>query len=162
MELNFFTSSIDGNLDEYGIATTSISIVAPDIYDHDEVDSLNWQHSIAKILLIRSWRLPKHWGTSQACTNMAEAIGFILGEYTIPSDLPIIYITDSNNARVLQRRIKNEEDLTHRNMVRCVKQGINYSIANHLEYLMSQWPNEDQLSEYTKNLYRKGEEVCKT
>jgi hypothetical protein len=76
MELNFFTSSIDGNLDEYGIATTSISIVAPDIYDHDEVDSLNWQHSIAKILLIRSWRLPKHWGTSQACTNMAEAIRF--------------------------------------------------------------------------------------
>jgi hypothetical protein len=93
--------SIDGSLDEYGIATTSISIAAPDIYDHDEVGSLNWQHRIAKILLICSWRLPKHWGASQACINMAESIDFILGEYTIPSDLPIIYITDSNNARVL-------------------------------------------------------------
>jgi hypothetical protein len=42
------------------------------------------------------------------------------------------------------------------------EKGIDYSIANHLEYLMSKWPNEEQLSEYTKNLYRKGEEICKT
>jgi hypothetical protein len=47
-------------------------------------------------------------------------------------------------------------------MVRCMKQGIDYSIANHLEYLTSKWPNEEQLSEYTKNLYRRGEEMCKT
>jgi hypothetical protein len=82
--------SIDGSLDEYSVVTTSISIVAPDINDHDEVGSLNWQHRIAKLLLIHSWRLPKQWGTSQACINMAESIGFILGEYTIPSDLPIM------------------------------------------------------------------------
>ncbi len=37
-----------------------------------------------------------------------------------------------------------------------MKQGIDYSIANHLEYLTSKWPNEEQLSEYTKNLYRRG------
>jgi hypothetical protein len=42
---------------------------------------------------------------------MAETIGFILGEYTIPSDLPILYITDSNNARTLQWRVKNRDDL---------------------------------------------------
>jgi hypothetical protein len=118
--------SIDGSLDENGVTTTSISIVAPDINDHDDVGSLNWQHRIVKILLICSWRLPKQWDT---CINMAELIGFILGEYTIPSDLPIIYITDSNNARVLQRRVKNKEDFTHQKMVRCVKQGIDYSIA---------------------------------
>jgi hypothetical protein len=37
---------------------------------------------------------------------MAEAIGFFIGEYTIPANLPVIYITDSNNARSLQKRIK--------------------------------------------------------
>jgi hypothetical protein len=84
--------SIDGSLDKNGVATTSISIVVPDINDQDEVGSLNWQHRIAKVLLIRSWRLPKQWGTSQDFINMSETIGFILCEYTIPSDLPIIYI----------------------------------------------------------------------
>jgi hypothetical protein len=29
---------------------------------------------------------------------MAEAIGFIIGEYTIPPNMPIIYMTDSDNA----------------------------------------------------------------
>jgi hypothetical protein len=89
--------SIDGSLDENGVATTSISsisIVAPDIDDQDDVGSLNWQHRIVKVLLIHSLRLPKPWGTSQACINMAESIGFILGEYTIPSDLPILHIAD--------------------------------------------------------------------
>jgi hypothetical protein len=66
---------------------------------------------------------------------MAETLGFIFGEYTLPSHLPAIYITDSNNARTLQRNIKNIEDFTHRKKIRKIKQGINYSIANHLEYL---------------------------
>ncbi|MFN9980825.1 MAG: hypothetical protein ACK53Y_12950, partial [bacterium] len=93
--------------------------------------------------------------------NMAEAVGFILGEYTIPSDLPIIYITDSNNARTLQRRVKNKDDFTHRHMVQYVKQGIDSSIANHLEYLTSKWPKEDQLSAYTRRLYSRGEQACR-
>jgi len=46
-------------------------------------------------------------------------------------------------------------------MVRCVKQGIDYSIANHLEYLTSKWPNEEQLGKYTKNLYRRGKKYVK-
>jgi hypothetical protein len=61
--------------------------------------------------------------------NMAKAIGFIIGEYAIPSDLPIIYITDSNNARTLQRNIKNQDMFTHQKMIRNVKQGIDHSIA---------------------------------
>jgi hypothetical protein len=69
--------SIDGSLNENGVATTSISIVAPDIDDQDDVGSLNWQHRIVKVLLIHSWRLPKPWGTSQACINMAESKGVL-------------------------------------------------------------------------------------
>jgi len=48
----------------------------------------------------------KKWGTEKVSINMAEAMGFIIGEYTIPANLPVIYITDSNNARSLQKRIK--------------------------------------------------------
>jgi len=44
---------------------------------------------------------------------MAEAIGVIIGEYTIPSDLPILYITDSNNAHTLQRNIKFRDKFAH-------------------------------------------------
>lgn len=83
---------------------------------------------------------------------MAETIGFILGEYTIPSDLPILYITDSNNARTLQWRVKNRDEFTHQKMASCVKQGIDYLIANHLEFLTSRWPKEEHLSKYTKCL----------
>ena len=46
--------SIDGSLDENGIATVSVSIVAPDIEDTDPKDSLAWQDRLAKVLLIRS------------------------------------------------------------------------------------------------------------
>jgi hypothetical protein len=69
--------SIDGSLDRDGVATVIISIVAPDIWDTDTLEGKNWQHRIARVLLIRSWRLPKRWGTSQASINMAEAIGFL-------------------------------------------------------------------------------------
>jgi len=96
--------SIDGSIDDSTVATTSISIVAPDIRDTDEKDSIAWQNRLAKVLLIRSWRLPKYWGTVKASINMAESLGFIIGEYIIPPDLPIIYITDSNNARTLQKK----------------------------------------------------------
>jgi hypothetical protein len=91
---------------------------------------------------------------------MAEAIGQILGEYTIPSQYPIIYITDSNNARTLQKNIKTMEEFTHRKWVRQVKQGIDYSIANHLEYLTKRWPREDQLSAQMQRILLNGREVC--
>ena len=149
--------SMDGSL-ERGVATISISVVAPDISDSDEAQE--WQDRPAKILLIRSWRLPSQWGTGLASINMAEAVGFILGDYTIPADLPVIYITDSNNARTLQRKVKCGDSLTHRQKIRQVMQGIDSSIANHLEYLTSKWPSEDQLSEHTKDMYRRGEDIC--
>jgi hypothetical protein len=78
----------------------------------------------ARILLICSWELPTFWGTEKVCINMAETLGFIIGDYTIPSELPVMYITDSNNARMLLRRLKNFEGLTHRKKVRAVKQTI--------------------------------------
>lgn len=52
--------SIDGSLSNDS-ATCSIIIVAPDIESKD--NNAEWQHRPAKILLIRSWKLPKHWGT---------------------------------------------------------------------------------------------------
>jgi len=94
--------SIDGGL-KNGIATVCVTILAPDIQDTDTDDE--WHHRPAIALLIRSWQLPSQWGRSPTCINMAESLGFIIGEYTIPSDLPVIYITDSNNARTLQRNI---------------------------------------------------------
>ncbi len=154
--------AIDGSLDENGVATVSTAIIAPDIKDSDPTGSLNWLSRLAKVLLIRSWRLPKKWGTTYACINMAESIGFILGEYTIPAHLPIIYITDSNNARTLQRRVRHINNYTHRQRVRQIKQGIDYSIANHLELLTSKWPPEDQLPYNTLRLYTKGEELCRS
>jgi hypothetical protein len=42
-----------------------------------------------------------------------------------------------------------------------VKQGINHSIANHIEYLTSRWMIEDQLNTHTKETYKRGMEVCK-
>ena len=92
---------------------------------------------------------------------MAESLGFVIGTYTISQDVPILYITDSNNARTLQRNVKNQKDFTHRKPIRCIKQGIDHSIANHLEYLTSQWLWEDQVDENMQRLYRNGEETCK-
>jgi len=157
-ELPIFVS-IDGSLTPDGAATVSVNLIAPDIQPMD-IDT-EWQHRLAKILLSRSWRLPNQWGTGKTCINMAEAFGFIIGEYTIPSELPVIYITDSNNARTLQRNLKNKQHFTHRQLIRCVKQGIDQSIANHLDLLTSKWLTEDQLSPHTKQLYAKGEEICK-
>jgi len=151
--------SVDGSLMNDGTATVSVNLIAPDIQPHDL--DMEWQHRLAKILLSRSWRLPQQWGTGKTCINMAEAMGFIIGEYTIPPDLPVIYITDSNNARTLQRNIKNRDQFTHRQLTRKIKQGIDQSIANHLEFLTSKWPPENELSDHTKQLYAKGEEVCK-
>jgi hypothetical protein len=105
--------SIDGSLDETGIATFSMTILAPDIKDTDTVNSLNWLDKIAKVLFIRSWRLPRQWGTSSACINMAKSLGFIIGEYIIAENLPIVYITDSYNARTLQKQVRHLNDFTH-------------------------------------------------
>jgi hypothetical protein len=90
--------SIDGSLKE-GCAIVSMCIVAPDIRPMD--NNIEWQSRPAIALLIRSWRLPKQWSTGSTCINMAETVGFIIGEYTVPPDIPILYITDSNNARTL-------------------------------------------------------------
>jgi len=140
--------SIDGSLGEDEVATTTVSIVAPDIRETDAIDGGEWQDRIAKVLLIRSCRLPMKWGTSNTSINMAESIGFLLGEYMIPSDYPIIYVTDSNNARSLQCNLTNMHNYTHRYNVRHVKQGIDYAIANHFEYLTKRWPRKYQLSPY--------------
>jgi hypothetical protein len=50
--------SIDGSIDDSNVATTSISIAAPDIRDTYEKDSMAWQNRLANVLLIRSWQLP--------------------------------------------------------------------------------------------------------
>ncbi len=97
-----------------------------------------------------------------AYINMAETLRFIIREYTTPSDLPIIYITDSKNARRLQRKLKKSDELTHRKKIRQVKQDIDYSIANHLEMLISKWQCKDQLTAYAKRLYKRGGEICYT
>jgi len=64
--------SIDGSYGDNGIAFTSICIVALDIRDTDTLDGNEWQNRRAKLLLIRSMRLPKCWGTGKASINMAE------------------------------------------------------------------------------------------
>ena len=68
-----------------------------------------------------------------------------------------IYILDSNNARTLQRKIYHLKDFTHREQIRNIKQGIESSIANHLEYLTLRWPRDTQLSQQAKELYARGE-----
>jgi hypothetical protein len=151
--------SIDGSKSDDGVATVSISIVAPDIKETDL--NTEWQDRRAKVLLIRSWRLPCQWGTGETCINMAETCGLLLGEYTVPANMPIIYITDSNNARTLQRNLKNSITFTHRKMIRTVKQGIDYSIASHLEHLTSKWPAADIQTAHAKAMYQRGEAVCK-
>jgi hypothetical protein len=118
---------------------------------------------LQKVLLLQILVMQKNWvvligiikeqkyslfnlGTYQNIgVQVVESLGFIIGEYTVPAKLPIIYITDSNNARTLQRRIKNCDGIMHQIKVRKVKQGIEYSIANHLELLTSKWPRLDQL-----------------
>ena len=151
--------SIDGGLDQ-GIATVSITILAPDIHPQD--NDLEWQDRPARALLVRSWQLPQTWGSSTTCINMAESMGFIFGEYTIPSDLPIIYITDSNNARTLQRNLKDSDSFTHRKMIRSVMQGIDSSIAHHLKFLTSKWPKWEELSSQVKDIYKRGEALCRS
>jgi len=80
--------------------------------------------------------------------------------HTSLRDLSTIYITDSNNARTLQKNIKTMEEFTHRKWVRQVKQGIDYSIANHLEYLTKRWPRKHQLSAQMQRILLNGREVC--
>ena len=74
--------------------------------------------------------------------------------------MPIIYIIDLDNARTLQGNISKKAQFTHRHLIRKIKQDIDCSIANHLEFLTSQWPHEEDLSAHTLNKYRRGEELC--
>lgn len=136
-DLPFFVS-IDRSLKD-GFAKVSVSIIILDVLDLD-ID-MEWQMRLSKVFIMRSWRLPRHWGTGETCINMAEAMDFIIGEYTIPADMPIIYITDSSNAHM-----QNGETFTHCKMIQCNKQGIDHSLANHLEYLTAKWPREEHLS----------------
>jgi len=92
---------------------------------------------------------------------MAESIGFILGAYTVPVNIPVIFITDSNNARTLQRNLTCLHTYTHRKQIRCIKQGIESSIANHLEYLTLQWPKPENISEIIKSYLIKENEFAK-
>jgi len=149
--------SIDASL-EGTSATTTINIVIPDVRRQD-ID-MEWQHRPAKTILTRIWKLPSQWGTGDTCINMAEAIGFILGDYTIPQDMPVIYITDSDNARTLQCNISKKSTFTHRQLIRKVKQGIDQAISNHLDFLTSQWPHEETLSAQTLDMYKRGEKLC--
>jgi len=91
--------SIDASL-EGTSDTTSVNIVIPDVQPEDV--EKEWQHCPAKTILTRIWKLPSQWGTGTTCINMAEALGFIIGDYTIPHNMPVMYITDSDNARTLQ------------------------------------------------------------
>jgi hypothetical protein len=155
------TISIDGSFNsEEGIATTTICITAPDIRETDPPDSDIWQYRCAKVLLIRSWRLPKKWGTGKATINLAESIGFILGAYTAPLGLPILHVTDSANARTLQRNVRHMNDFTLRKQMRTIIQGINSAVANHLEYLTAQWPDQHQDGSFEKQLYDQGLAWC--
>ncbi len=86
-DLHIFVS-LDGRLHDDGIATVIISIVAPDIQESDM--ALEWKDRIAEVLLVCSWHLPSVWGTSKVCINMAESIGYILGDYTIPAYIPVV------------------------------------------------------------------------
>jgi len=72
-----------------------------------------------------------------------------------------VFLTDSNNACTLQQNARFKNKFTHRKMIRQVKQGINHAMANHLEYLTDKWPREEQLTRYTLELYKRGEEICK-
>jgi hypothetical protein len=92
---------------------------------------------------------------------MAEVLGLILGEYMIPSEMPVIFITDSENARTLQRNIRNKSQHTHRAYIQRVKQGIDTALANHLEHLIAQWPREDRLNSFMWDTYERGEQICK-
>jgi hypothetical protein len=47
---------------------------------------------------------------------MAETLGFIIGEYTIPAELPVIYVTDSNNARSIKKS-RNSDTFMHQKIV---------------------------------------------
>jgi hypothetical protein len=58
--------SIDGGYDQNGAATTSVCILDPDICDTDAINGTEWQNRPAKILLIRSWCLPKN-GEQKKC-----------------------------------------------------------------------------------------------
>jgi len=81
--------------------------------------------------------------------------------HTNSSAIPVIYITDSNNARTLQRNLTSLDQYTHRQKIRTIMQGIDSSIAGHLDHLTKSWVPFDQLSSYHQRLYRRGERVCK-
>jgi hypothetical protein len=83
-----------------------------------------------------------------------------MGDYTILLVMAITYITDSNNARTFQRNFKNGAQFTHHQLICNVKQGIDHSIANHLEFLTSKWLPEETPSAHILDMYKKSEQIC--
>ena len=61
----------------------------------------------------------------------------------------------------MQRNLTCLHMYTHRKQIRCIKQGIESSIANHLEFLTSKWPKPGDISDYYRKLYQRETRVCK-
>jgi hypothetical protein len=51
--------------------------------------------------------------------------------------------------------------MTHRSSIRKIKQGIDSAIAGYLEYLTSLWSRSDLLNVQHREIYIRGEEICR-
>jgi hypothetical protein len=149
--------SIDGSYNKQQ-ATTAITIIAPDIRPDDIAQE--WEDRVGIVLLVRSILLPIQWGTNEVSINIAEAYGFLLAEYTIPINCPVIYITDSQNARGMHYNIIHRDSLTHRQRIRQLGQGISQSLVNHFEHLIQQRPAIEEFDEETVGRIEKGRIAC--
>ena len=149
--------AIDGSYSNQR-ATTNISIISPDI--HEEDTGNEWQDRLGIILLSRSIILPERWGYNESTINMAESLGILMSEYSLPSATPAMYITDSQNARSLHYNLNKGQDLTNCSLIRKVLQGIHQPIANQLSYALSQRYKEEDLCYEMHNRLIKGQQTC--
>ncbi len=91
---------------------------------------------------------------------MAESLGILLSEYSLPIASPAMYITDSQNARSLHYNLNKGQDLTNCFLNRKVLQGIHQPIANQLSYALSQRYKEEDLCYEMYNRLIKGQQTC--
>jgi len=132
---------VDGGFDN-GLATVSVVIAKPDTRATDQANE--WEDRLAKPLLIRFMQLPAFLGASPITINMAETLGLIIADYSIPHKHPTIIITDSQNARTLQRNLFFQDNFTHRQLTRKLRFGISHSLSAHLNMLTTmRLPIED-------------------
>jgi len=122
--------SIDTSLQNRA-AVSSVSLVTPDIRPNDEDNE--WHHRRPRTLITRAWKLPEHGEQAKSALIWRKSY--------------------SENARMLQRNIRNKSQHTHRAYIRRVKQGIDTALANHLEHLIAQWPREDRLNTFMRDTY---------